>query len=101
MNTPETVKKDSPVECGGPEASDYLRVRLDGGVVFPSTHPAQGERDKYDRLLAYVWSIDGALVNRDLVELGHGDAPGYGKDYAHKSIFDALAEKAEADGLGV
>ncbi|MFM9432791.1 endonuclease YncB(thermonuclease family) [Arthrobacter sp. MP_2.3] len=101
VNTPETVKKDSPVECGGPEASDYLRVRLDGGVVFPSTHPAQGERDKYDRLLAYVWSIDGALVNRDLVELGHGDAPGYGKDYAHKSIFDALAEKAEADGLGV
>ncbi|MFM9431971.1 thermonuclease family protein [Arthrobacter sp. MP_2.3] len=101
VNTPETVKEDSPVECGGPEASDYLHFRLDGGQVFLSTDPARGERDQYDRLLAYVWNADGALVNQSIVELGHGDAPGYGKDYAYKDTFDVAADNAEAEGLGM
>ena len=64
VNTPETVKEDSPVECGGPEASGYLHSQLDGKQVFLSADPAQGERDKYDRLLAYVWTSDGAPVNQ-------------------------------------
>lgn len=101
VNTPETVKEDSPVECGGPEASEYLHSRLDGKDVFLSADPAQGERDKYDRLLAYVWTADGAPVNQSIVELGHGEAAGYGKDYAMSRTFEAAAEKARAKALGL
>jgi micrococcal nuclease len=44
VDTPETVKEASPVECGGPGASAYVRSQLDGGQVFLSMDPAQGSR---------------------------------------------------------
>lgn len=101
VDTPETVKEDSPVECGGPEASEYLHSQIEGKDVFLSADPAQGERDKYDRLLAYVWTADGALVNESIVELGHGEATGYGKDHAMSRTFEAAAEKAKDKALGL
>lgn len=101
VNTPETVNEDSPVECGGLEASDFVHSQLDGKDVFLSADPAQGERDKYDRLLAYVWTADGAPVNQSIVELGHGEATGYGKDYAMSRTFETAAEQARAKALGL
>ena len=53
IDTPETVKPDTPVQCYGPRASAFehrnvegRRVRLLLGVET---------RDAYGRLLAYVW----------------------------------------------
>jgi len=53
VDTPETVKPDTPVQCFGPQASAFQhrvaegrRVRLVVGVE---------PRDVYDRLLAYVY----------------------------------------------
>lgn len=53
VDTPETVKPDTPVQCFGPRASHFehrevagRRVRLLTGVE---------PRDFYGRLLAYVW----------------------------------------------
>lgn len=101
INTPETVKEDSPVECGGPEASAALHTILDSGQVFLSTDPAQGERDRYGRLLAYVWAMDGSLVNRTMLEKGHAEATGYGKEYAYKEPFKAAADDAATASLGL
>uniref|UniRef100_UPI003F491B2E thermonuclease family protein n=1 Tax=Pseudarthrobacter oxydans TaxID=1671 RepID=UPI003F491B2E len=100
INAPETVKDDSPVECGGPEASAALHAILDSGDVFLSTDPAQGERDRYGRLLAYVWATDVSLVNRTMIDLGHAEATGYGKDYVYKEPFEAAACAAQAAGTG-
>jgi endonuclease YncB( thermonuclease family) len=71
-------------------------LQLDGGQVFLSMDPAQGEQDKYDRLLAYVWTADGALINQSTVEHGHGQGTGYGKDCAMSSTFEAASEQASA-----
>lgn len=98
INTPETVKEDSPVECGGPEASAALHTILDSSDVFLSTDPAQGERDRYGRLLAYVWALDGSLVNQTMIDQGHAEATGYGKDYAYKEPFEAAARTAQTAG---
>lgn len=101
VDAPETVKEASPVECGGPGASAYVRSQLDGGQVFLSMDPAQGEQDKYDRLLAYVWTADGALINQSTVGHGQGQGTGYGKDYAMSSTFEAASEQvAKARALG-
>lgn len=55
VDTPETVKPDTPVQCFGPQASAFQhrvaegqRVRLVTGVE---------PRDVYDRLLAYVYLL--------------------------------------------
>ena len=67
VDTPETVKPDTPVQCFGPQASDFnhrlvehRRVRL----VFGAER-----RDVYGRLLAYVY-LDGRFVNAELVRRG-------------------------------
>jgi len=67
VDTPETVKPDTPVQCFGPQASDFnhrlvehRRVRL----VFGAE-----QRDVYGRLLAYVY-LDGRFVNAELVRRG-------------------------------
>lgn len=67
VDTPETVKPDTPVQCFGPQASSFnhrliegKRVRLVFGVE---------RRDVYGRLLAYVY-LDGRFVNAELVRRG-------------------------------
>ncbi|VXC44161.1 Micrococcal nuclease [Arthrobacter sp. 9V] len=100
INAPESVKEDAPVECGGPEASTYLHSLLDGQQVFLSADPAQGVRDKYDRLLAYVWTIEGTLANRTILEQGHAEATGYGKSFAYSEDFTAAADQARKSKAG-
>jgi micrococcal nuclease len=67
VDTPETVKPDTPVQCFGPQASSFnhhlverRRVRL----VF-----GDERRDVYGRLLAYIY-LDGRFVNAELVRRG-------------------------------
>ncbi|MCP1415452.1 thermonuclease family protein [Paenarthrobacter sp. A20] len=100
INAPESVKEDAPVECGGPEASTYLHSLLDGQQVFLSADPVQGVRDKYDRLLAYVWTTDGTLTNRTILEQGHAEATGYGKSFAYSEDFTTAADQARKNKAG-
>ena len=67
VDTPETVKPDTPVQCFGPRASSFNHhlvehrwVRLVFGVE---------RRDVYDRLLAYV-HLGRRFVNASLVRRG-------------------------------
>lgn len=53
VDTPETVKPDTPVQCFGPQASAFEHRRTEGHRVrlLVGVEP----RDAYGRLLAYVW----------------------------------------------
>lgn len=53
VDTPETVHPEKPVEPYGPEASAFTKSRLNGKTVYLEFDVQ--ERDKYGRLLAYVW----------------------------------------------
>lgn len=100
IDTPETVKPDSPVECFGPDASARAHELLDGQSVLLENDPTQDAVDAYGRTLAYVWVGD-ALVNEVLV------AEGYAREYTydtpgihHQELVDAQ-DAAEANGLGL
>jgi micrococcal nuclease len=53
VDTPETVKPDTPVQCFGPAASSFEHRVVEGRRIrlLPGDEP----RDIYGRLLAYVW----------------------------------------------
>jgi micrococcal nuclease len=53
VDTPETVKPDTPVQCFGPRASRFEHRRVEGHRVRLLT--GVEPRDYYGRLLAYVW----------------------------------------------
>jgi endonuclease YncB( thermonuclease family) len=54
IDTPETKRPGTPVECGGPEASANLERIAEGRRVRLRTDPSQDTFDRYDRLLAYA-----------------------------------------------
>jgi micrococcal nuclease len=67
VNTPEVYGR---VQCFGPEASAFAKsvLRPGTGVRY---RVGREPRDRYGRLLAYVWLADGRLFNRMLVERGY------------------------------
>lgn len=106
INTPETVKPDSPVECFGPEASDFAKALLDGQPIVLEFDDSQGYYDRYDRVLAYVWRVqpDGSLrlFNEEAVAGGFAYERQYTDDpYAWRTEFAAAQERARQSGVGL
>lgn len=74
VDTPETHHPSKPVQCYGPEASDYTTNRLAGEYVRLEADMFSDNRDRYDRLLRFVYTESGELFNKTLVEQGYGFA---------------------------
>lgn len=67
VDTPETVKPGAPVQCFGPQASRFNHRAVDGRrvrLVFDAER-----RDRYGRLLAYVYR-GGRLLSAELLRRG-------------------------------
>jgi micrococcal nuclease len=106
INTPETVKPNSPVECFGPEASAFAKDVLTGQRVTLEFDASQGMTDRYDRTLAYVWRTgqSGApvLFNLESVAGGYAYERQYGPvAYAWRDQFRAAQQEARAAGRGL
>ena len=70
IDTPETKKPDTPVECFGPEASARTEQLLPEGTEVRVVLDVE-ERDDYGRILAYVYRVaDDVFVNRQLLADG-------------------------------
>jgi micrococcal nuclease len=67
-DTPEVVDPRKPVQCYGPEASVHTKARLPAGTRVVLETDAE-PRDKYGRLLAYVY-LGGARYDDELLRLG-------------------------------
>ena len=76
VDTPETKHPGRGIECFGPEASKYNEQMVGGREVILEKDIT--DRDRYGRLLRYVWVEDKVLINSLLVSKG----------YARVSIFE-------------
>jgi len=101
IDAPESVKQDSPVECFGPEASAHLKQLLPGGASV-RLELDQEPRDKYDRLLAYVFrSDDDLFVNRAMVADGYAAAFVYKPNVAYTPTLQDAGRTARSTGAGL
>ena len=71
VDTPETVKPDSPVEHFGHEASRFTKSAALGKTITLKLQRDR-TRDTYNRLLAYVILPDGKNLNEQIIATGHG-----------------------------
>ncbi|NBU33268.1 hypothetical protein EBS40_01415 [bacterium] len=71
VDTPETKDPRKPVQCYGPEASAFSHSKLDRAKVRLVSDPLSTNRDRYDRLLRYVYLQDGTLYNKQLLSTGN------------------------------
>jgi micrococcal nuclease len=90
-NTPETVKPNSPVEPCGPEAAAFTSDFVSGGEVRLEFDGQP--RDKYGRILAYVWVGD-RMLNEELIRAGLARAE---LQYSYSAAVKARFRRAESD----
>jgi micrococcal nuclease len=101
IDTPETKKPDTPVQCYGPEATNFTTSLL------PADTPLHLERDivardDYGRMLAYVYlATDGTFVNLTIIRKGFARPLTIPPNSAHADEFVAEARAAEADDIGL
>ena len=99
VDTPETVKPNTPPQHFGKEASDFTKAACLGKTV--RLEVIEGNtRDKYNRLLAYIYLADGRCLNAVLVAEGYAYAdPRY--DHPHKDEYARLQARAKKAKLGL
>lgn len=104
VNTPETVDPKRPIQCYGPEASKFTKAFLSHQSVRlerDATRPNE-DRDKYQRLLRYVFLADGTNVNEVLISGGFGQEYTYqNQRYEHQAEFKAAEAEAKEQGKGL
>jgi micrococcal nuclease len=101
IDTPESVSRQRPVECYGPEAKHRTAELLPAGTVVRLERDIEA-RDPYDRLLAYVTRVDdGVFVNLLLVSEGYADADPFPPNTAHQAEIARAQAEAQAQHRGL
>ncbi len=100
VDTPESVKPGTPVECFAKRASAFNHRLVDGEQVrlVRDAEP----RDRYGRLLAYVYRVrDKRFVNAALVRRGYAVPLTVPPNVAHAEQFKKIASAARRAGRGL
>ena len=101
INTPETVDPRKQVECFGTEASAKAKKSLTGQRIRLEGDTTQGERDKYDRLLGYVFLEDGRFFNDLMVREGYAYEYTYSIPYKYQDQFNQAEQEARGNKRGL
>ncbi|MDP9317285.1 MAG: thermonuclease family protein [Chloroflexota bacterium] len=100
LDTPETKDPRKPVQCFGKEASAQAAKILTGQTVLLEEDASQDTRDKYDRLLRYVWLPDGKLYNLEMIIGGFAHEYTYETPYKYQAVFKKEEAAARERGWG-
>jgi micrococcal nuclease len=72
VDTPETHKPNTPVQCYGPAAAAFTKTTIGSNRVRLVSDSLSTDRDRYGRLLRYVYLPDGTNLNEKLIQEGYG-----------------------------
>jgi len=99
IDTPETVHPSKAVEYYGKEATDFTRMMIEGKQVRLEFDVQK--RDKYNRLLAYVYLEDGTFLNAELVKEGYANVSTYPPNVKYADLFAKLQKEARDNNRGL
>ena len=101
IDTPESSTSARPEECGGEEASQFLRSILPRGTPILLTRD-KGLLDPYDRLLAYVFrKSDGLFVNLAIAKYGMASELSFPPNTRYANHIRKAVTIARTSGAGV
>lgn len=101
VDTPETVDPRKPVQCFGKEASAKTGSLIAGKRVTLEADATQGERDKYGRLLRYVFLPDGQNLGLVLIQEGYAHEYTYDLPYKYQQMFRDAEKTAREEKKGL
>lgn len=101
IDTPETHGRNGLVECFGKEAAAHTAALAPVGTQVRIVRDAEA-RDRYGRLLAYVYRAkDGLFINLALARDGYADVLTYPPNVAHADEFVAAVREAREAQRGL
>ncbi len=101
IDTPETHKPNTPVECYGPEASARLAALIPPGTRVRLERDRES-RDVYGRLLAYIYrESDGLFVELAMVTDGYAGPLAIAPNTTHRDEIQAAVDTARAAQRGL
>jgi micrococcal nuclease len=98
INTPEVHHPTKGAEPGGREASEQNRVLVTGKRIRLELDVQ--DRDRYGRLLAYVWVGD-VMINAELVRRGYAQVMTIPPNVRYQALFLKLQRDAREAGRGL
>ncbi len=101
VDTPETKHPSKPVECFGKEASEFTTSTLLNQSVTLEFDDSQGQIDKYDRLLCYIFLEDGTNFNELLISEGYAYEYTYNTPYKYQNDFKQAQQEAGSGKYGL
>jgi micrococcal nuclease len=100
VDTPETQDPRKPVQCFGKAAAAHTKEIIGQSRVRLEADPTNSNRDRYDRLLRYIYLPDGTLVNKKIVADGFGFVT-TGFPFIKMEEFKAAESAARSANLGL
>lgn len=102
INSPESVDPRKPVECFGREASAHAKELLIGQSVSLVSDPSQDNRDKYQRLLRYVYVNNGiGDFGKRMLQDGYAHEYTYDLPYQHQQEYQQTQQQAQQSKKGL
>ncbi len=101
INSPELYDRRKPVECFAVEASNKAKELLTGKTVKLESDPSQGDKDKYNRLLRYVFLEKEINFNKMMVAQGFAFEYTYATPYKYQAEFKEAQKEAEENKMGL
>ena len=102
LDTPETKDPRKPVQCFGQEASTKMSELVSGKKVRIEFDSTQGQRDKYGRLLLFVFLEDGRNLAYEMISGGYGTEYTYNSNpYKYQSQFKRAQNEARENKRGL
>jgi endonuclease YncB( thermonuclease family) len=106
IDTPETKRPGTPIECGGREASANMRELAftedgEGRRVTLTTDPTQDTFDRYNRLLAYIQTVGGTQLQVEQLSDGWAKVYVFERRFRKYSRFRRAQSRARTARRGV
>lgn len=100
VDTPEEYDSRKNVQCFAKAAAQYTKSLIDHGKVRLKTDPLSDNRDRYGRLLRYIYTPSGLLVNKQIVAGGYGFTI-QAFPFTKMDEFNAAQKKAKQNNKGL
>ncbi|MCA9332749.1 thermonuclease family protein, partial [Candidatus Saccharibacteria bacterium] len=99
IDTPEVHDPRKPVQCFGIAASNFTKSRLENKRVRLESDPLSTNRDRYNRLLRYIY-VEDLLLNAEIVQEGYGFA-NLGFPFTKSEEFEKFQKQAKEQQKGL
>jgi micrococcal nuclease len=101
IDTPETKRPGEPVECWGPEATQYAKAALLKRTVTVQRDRSQDDQDRYGRSLRYLVLPDGTDYSIAAARAGTARAYTYRRPVAKAHRIRQAETEARTAGRGL